>query len=134
MVSYSNGLFCCRDVDHHNEDALLHYGKCSFHGTPLSTKEIWYGEIKGKFTRTKTIQDEHTEDIFEKWKKREVSKNSWTVPIEVIKEREFDLSPKNPNGVSGEEMQSPEKILAEIEQNQKQVEEFLTSLKNALKT
>ena len=99
-----------------------------------STKEIWYGEIKGKFTRTKTIQDEHTEDIFEKWKKREVSKNSWTVPIEVIKEREFDLSPKNPNGVSGEEMQSPEKILAEIEQNQKQVEEFLTSLKNALKT
>jgi type I restriction enzyme M protein len=98
-----------------------------------STKEIWYGELKGKFTRTKTIQDEHVGEIFEKWKNRALSENSWVVPIEAIKERDYDISPKNPNNGASSGHSSPDEILGDIEKNQLEIGEILLSLKAKLK-
>lgn len=98
-----------------------------------STKEIWFGEVKGKFTKKQTIQDKSVEEIFEKWKKREISENSWTVPIDVIKERGYDLSPKNPTLASVDEMLSPNAILGEMEKNQKEIDNVLASLKETIK-
>lgn len=85
------------------------------------TKEIWYGEIEGKFTKKKVITDEHLESIFKKWKKREVSENSWIVKIDEIKERGFDISPKNPNKAKEEKLPEPKEILKMIDKNQKEV-------------
>jgi len=98
-----------------------------------STKEIWYGEVKGKFTKKKTIKDEHLEDVFEKWKKREISESSWVVPIEKIKERGYDISPKNPNGGDSDTLLTPNEILKEIEQNQREIDKIASSLKDILK-
>jgi len=98
-----------------------------------STKEIWYGEIKGKFTKKQNIRDEHFEDIFEWWKKRRVSENSWVVPIEKIKEHGYDISPKNPNGGDSGVLLAPDEILKEIENNQREIDKVALSLKEILK-
>lgn len=98
-----------------------------------STKEIWYGEVNGKFTKKQNIQDEHTEDVFKKWKKREVSDTSWIVSIDEIKKRGYDLSPKNPTLANVDEILSPDVILGEIEKNQRDINDVLSSLKAVLK-
>ena len=98
-----------------------------------STKDIWYGEITGKFTKKITMQDEHFEDVFKKWQKREVSDTSWVVPIEDIKERGYDISPKNPNGTDEEELLAPEEILKEMAKNQKEIDGVITTLQKMIK-
>src|SRR3989338_1827796 len=60
------------------------------------TKDIWYYELRGKFTRTKPINDSDLKDWRKKFQKREVSDVSWTVSVEDVKN--YDLSAKNPNG------------------------------------
>ena len=97
-----------------------------------STKEIWYGEVRGKFTKTKTIQDEHIEEIFEKWKKRKVSDTSWVVSIETIKEREYDLTPRNPILASVDALSSPTEILKEIKNRQGEIDREVMSIHNSL--
>ncbi len=97
-----------------------------------ATKEIWYGEVQGKFTKKKTITDDLLEEVFEKWKKREVSDTSWIVPVETIRERGWDISPKNPNGAESEALLPPTEIIGEMEKNQREIETLLTSLKKAV--
>ena len=96
------------------------------------TKEIWFGEVKGKFTKKQIIQDDHLAEVFEKWKKHEVSDSSWVVPIENIKVRGYDLSPKNPTLANVDVLLAPDVILDEIEKNQREIDGALTSLKDLL--
>ena len=98
-----------------------------------STKEIWYGEVNGKFTKKKNILDEHTEEVFEKWKKHEISDTSWVVSIEDIKKRGFDLSPKNPHRAESAALLPPNEILEEIGKSQHEIDDVLSSLKSVLK-
>lgn len=97
-----------------------------------STKEIWYGEVIGKFTKKQKMQDSDFEEIFEKWKKREISKNSWLVSIDEIKERGFDLSPKNPNEVKEKELLKPLELVNELRTNNKDIADMLNSLEKDL--
>ena len=98
-----------------------------------STKEIWYGEVKGKFTKKQTMQDASFEEIFEKWKKREISDSSWVIPIETIKERNYNLSPKNPTLADVDVLLAPTNILDEIEKNQREIDSVVVSLRNVVK-
>src|SRR3989338_5115811 len=97
-----------------------------------ATKEIWYGEVQGKFTKKKIIQDENLQEVFEKWKKREVSDTSWIVPVETIKEGGYDISPKNPTSADIAALLPPAEIIGEIEKNQQEIDALLTSLKKAV--
>lgn len=97
-----------------------------------ATKEIWYGEVQGKFTKKKTVQDEHLQDIFEKWKRREVSNTSWIVSVDTIKEHGWDISPKNPSSVENEVLLPPAEIIIKIEDKQKEIKLILASLKSEL--
>jgi type I restriction enzyme M protein len=97
-----------------------------------STKDIWYGEIKGKFTKKKIILDSHLEDVFKKWQKREVSENTWITPIEEIQKRNFDISPKNPNKLAEEELPEPEELIKRIAKSQKEAEQILNNIKKIL--
>lgn len=98
-----------------------------------STKEIWYGEVQGKFTKKMTIQNEHLEDVLAKQKTREVSDSSWIVSIDEIKAKNFDISPKNPNNDDNATLLPPEKIIREIESNGQEVVKLVASLKELLK-
>lgn len=98
-----------------------------------STKEIWYGELNGKFTKKQKMHDSDAETVFTKWQKREVSENSWIVSIDEIKARGYDLSPKNQNSADVDEHLSPADLLVEIQKNQTEIDNILSSLNEILK-
>jgi len=96
------------------------------------TKEIWYGEVSGKFTKKKIIFDSHLEEIFRKWQKREISENTWITPIEEIKKRNSDISPRNPNRLVREKIPEPKELFECITQSQKEVENTINNIKKLL--
>lgn len=97
------------------------------------TKEIWYGEVDGKFTKKKIILESHLDDVFSKWKKREVSENTWITSIEEIQKRNFDVSPKNPNKLIDEELLEPQELLKQIVRSHIEIEQILSNIKKILK-
>jgi type I restriction enzyme M protein len=66
-----------------------------------ATRSVWYYELTNdglelKSTR-KPIPGDQIPDFLNKWQTRADGDNSWTVPIEAIKRRDYDLSARNPN-------------------------------------
>ena len=96
------------------------------------TKEIWYGEVVGKFTKKKIIQDSHLTDVFAKWERREVSDASWVVPIGKIKERGYDLTPRNPTLADVDEQISPDEVISQITNRQKEIEKEIEAIRDNL--
>ncbi len=98
-----------------------------------STKEVWFGELKGNFTRTQPIQEEDLKDIFTLWKKRAKSDHSWVVPIEAIKENGYSLSVKNTNSIANEDADKTEKeLLHSIKTSLKDAEKISADLEKIL--
>jgi type I restriction enzyme M protein len=65
------------------------------------TNSVWFYELTNdgfelKQTR-KPIEGEQISDFLAKWQKRIEGDNSWTVPVEQIIGKSYDLSAKNPN-------------------------------------
>lgn len=102
----------------------------------LPTKEIWYYELtppNGKnYTKNNSIKDEHLEDAYKKWQKREISENSWIVKVEDIIENEYDLSAKNPNRIKPIEYPKPEELHSNIFQKEKAIENILNEIYQVL--
>lgn len=96
------------------------------------TREIWFGEVEGKFTKKRVIQDQHLEDVMKKWKKRETSENTWITSIDEIQKRNFNISPKNPNKLAEEELPEPEELLKRILESHKETEQILNNIKKNL--
>lgn len=94
-----------------------------------STKDIWYYEIDlwRKLTKNKPIHYEEIQEIAEFLKERKISKNSWIVKVEDIKD--YDLSAKNPNKNSEKILRKPEEIISEIEKNNIEIEKNVKELK-----
>ncbi len=103
-----------------------------FEKTGQPTKEIWYYELEGKFTKKNRIKDEHFKDALKKFKNREISENSWIVSIEEIKKRDYDLTPKNPNKKEEIEYREPEEILKEIEEVDLKIGDIIKEIKSML--
>jgi hypothetical protein len=68
------------------------------------TKEVWYYQMQlpvgfTTYTKTKPIKDAEFEPIKKWWNNRKLDKtsNAWSVSIEDIKNRNFNLDIKNPN-------------------------------------
>ncbi len=100
-----------------------------FEKTGVPTKEIWYYELEGKFTKVQRIKDEHFKDALEKFEKREVSENSWIVSIEDIVKNNYDLTAKNPNKKDEIEYKEPQEIVFEIENIDYEIERILKEIK-----
>jgi type I restriction enzyme M protein len=103
-----------------------------FEKSGMPTKEIWYYELEGKFTKKNKIKDKDFEDALKKFEKREISENSWIVGIEEIKKRDYDLTPKNPNKKEEIEYREPEEILKEIEEVDFEIKGIIKEIKNFL--
>ena len=102
------------------------------------TKEIWYYEVNPppgmkNYTKTRPIRDVDLEDCFKKWQKREISENSWIVKIEDIIKNNYDLSAKNPNKTKMSTYELPEKIVEEIANKEKEIENLIIEIKKILK-
>jgi len=96
------------------------------------TKQIWYGEVEGKFTKKKIIQDSSFDEVFQKWQKKEVSGNSWVISIEELKKKGFDISPKNPIKVIETKLPEPKTIIEKILNNQKEVDHIIRQIQKNL--
>lgn len=99
-----------------------------------STKDIWFGELKGDFTKVNVIKDSDVEDIFEKWRKREVSETSWIKTIDEIKEDNYVLSPRNPASIEASYSAIDEdNLIANIEAEIKEIHSIVKDISKIYK-
>jgi len=100
------------------------------------TKKIWYYELippnRESYTKANPVKDEHLIDCYEKWKNREVSENSWIVSIEEIRERDYDLTARNPNKKHESLYVEPEELVESILEKERQILEVLEEFRNIL--
>ena len=101
------------------------------------TKQVWYYEVRPRgrerFTKTEPLTLADFEEFFKLRKKRADSENSWTVTIDEIKERNYDLKAVNPHRVAQVDTRTPAELLAEIEQRNTELNAALADLRQALK-
>ena len=124
VVSLPQGLFTA--VGTSNKTDLLFFER----GKP--TKDVWYYELTGKFTKTKPIKDSDLEDCWQKFQKRAVSENSWIISAEELKKRNYDFTDKNPNHKEELIHKSPKELVEEIEEKEEKVEKILAEIKRLL--
>ena len=101
------------------------------------TERIWYYELRpyGDKSITKTqrlLKLEHFNEFFELLPTRKASENSWTVTIEEIKARNYDLKATNPNRIEQTDTRTPTDLLAEIEHQNTTLTTALTNLRKTL--
>ncbi len=116
-----------------------------FFERPGPTKEIWYYELPlpeglKKFSKGNPIKDEHFEEAYRLWKawdayrkgegQREacLSKYSWIVSAEEIKQRGYDLTARNPNRRDELEFPSPMELVANIYEREREIISLLDEL------
>ena len=85
-----------------------------------------------KNTKANPIEDEDLKDCYEKWKKREISKYSWIVPVEEIVKRDYDLTVRNPNRKEETVTKSPEELVASALEKEKQILDILEEIQDLL--
>ena len=119
-----------------------------FFDRPGPTEEIWYYELplpKGlkKFSKGSPIQDEHLDKARELWSqwnayrhgeadRPEATDHSWIVPAEDIKERNYDLTARNPNRPEGEELPMPMEIVASLAEKEREILSIVQELDELL--
>jgi type I restriction enzyme M protein len=96
------------------------------------TKDVWYYEVQGKFTKGKPITDAALEDCWQKFQKRAESDQSWIVSAEELKKRGFDLTAKNPNGKTNLSYRPPAELVREIEEKEKKIATVLGEIKRQI--
>ena len=99
-----------------------------FFERPGPTEEVWYYEMAlpeglKKFSKGSPVQDEHFRQAQELWAawdacrrgeapRPEPTHNSWIVPAGEFRERDYDLSARNPNQAALERYRRPAEITA----------------------
>ena len=101
------------------------------------TKKVWYYEVlpvgRDRFTKTAPLTLSHFDDFFKLIGRRRDSEHSWTVSIDEIKERNFDLKAANPNRKEDMDTRTPADLLAEIEKHNVELKKALTELRRTLR-
>lgn len=120
-----------------------------FFERPGPTREIWYYELPlpeglKKFSKGNPIQDEHFDEARRLWRAwdayrkgegpREacLSERSWIVSSEEIKEREYDLTARNPNRPEEEALPSPVEIVAGLLEKEREILGIVEELNEVL--
>lgn len=96
------------------------------------TKQIWYGEVEGKFTKKKTIQDSSFDGVYKKWQKKEIADNSWVMTIEDLRKNNLDLSPKNPIKKEDEILLEPKEIINKLKEINNEITEQINNLEKII--
>lgn len=102
------------------------------------TKEIWYYEMPlpeglKNFSKTKSIKPEYFEECKKLWEKKELSNQSWIVPVEEVIKNNYNLDVNNPNTKAEFEHLPPEELIAKIEDSEKTVIALLSEIKGLIK-
>lgn len=100
------------------------------------TRSVWFYELTNdgfelKSTR-RPIEGEQISDFLNKWEKKGEGKNSWTVPVEEILERGYDLSAKNPNRQDDYEHRPALGLVQSIKAKEERIMDILGELEGIL--
>jgi type I restriction enzyme M protein len=98
------------------------------------TKEIFYWEMPlpeglKNFSKSKPIKSEYFEEAKKIWQTKELTEQSWIVPVEEIIKNNFNLDVKNPNKKAEFEHLPPEELIEIIENKEKELVKKLESIK-----
>lgn len=94
------------------------------------TKAIWYYDLSDlNITKKQPLTLEHFDDFFKLLPERAAGERSWTVPMEEIEARNYDIKAVNPNRKSVEDTRTPEELIAIIEEQQAEIARAIAKLK-----
>lgn len=99
------------------------------------TTDIWYYEVAPpyKLTKNKPILYEHLEEFIDLYPERRTTDNSWTLTAQEIAKSGYDLSAKNPANQKEIVHVAPEKIVLELQSNEKEICELINEVNQLLK-
>jgi type I restriction enzyme M protein len=100
------------------------------------TEDIWYYELplpagRKQYTKTIPLKYEEFQECQNLWASRLSGRNCWIVKKSEIKN--FNLDIKNPNKDPDVERQAPEKLLAQIEDKERDILNLISELKKLLR-
>ncbi len=95
------------------------------------TRKVWYYDLSNiHITKKQPLTAEHFEDFFKLLPERTSSEHSWSVPMEEIKAKNYDLKAVNPNRKREEDTRTPEEFLSLIEAQEREISSALAALRN----
>ncbi|MBZ7928569.1 N-6 DNA methylase [Campylobacter molothri] len=94
------------------------------------TKDVYYYELipPYKLTKNKPLEYTHFDEFLKCYKDRKITANSYLVSLEELKNRNYDLSAKNPNVKEEKSLREVEEILEELKQNQDKAKELFAGI------
>jgi type I restriction enzyme M protein len=98
------------------------------------SKKLWYYQLNAgrNMGKTNSLNESDLEDFIKLSKSQKLSYNSWTIDIDSINKDTLDLGASNPNIVEEVDERTPEEIISEIEEIDKQSAEALKKIKDFL--
>ena len=125
--------------------AILDLPKGAFLGTGVqtvtlffekgeSTEKIWYYQLNvgRNMGKTNSLNESDLEDFIKLAKIQELSDNSWSIDINNINKETLDLGVQNPNIVEEIDERTPEQIISEIKELDKQNSDIIKKIKELL--
>ena len=85
------------------------------------------------FSKSKPIKSEYFEEAKRIWGTKELTEQSWMVPVEEIIKNNYNLDVKNPNKKAEFEHLPPEELIAKIEESEKTITTLLSEIKGLIK-
>jgi len=94
------------------------------------TERTWYYDLSDiKVGKKSPLTLQHFEEFFLLLPDRADSNHSWTVTIDEIRERNYDLKAVNPHAKSNEDTRTPAELLDLIEAKGREVAEAVAALR-----
>ena len=98
-----------------------------------STERVWYYDLSDvKVAKRNPLTLAYFDEYFRLLPEREESEHSWSVGIEEIRAKNYDLKAVNPNRRVETDTRTPTELIAEIEAKGREVDEAVASLKRML--
>lgn len=97
------------------------------------TEKIWYYDLSHvKVTKRQPLTSAHFAEFFKLLPKRADSENSWSIGIETIKEKNYDLKAVNPNRKIEIDTRTPAELVNSIEARGKEIADALAELRKSI--
>lgn len=101
------------------------------------TKKIWYYEVlpkkRERFAKTTPLTADDFGEFFKLIGRRVESARSWTVSVDEIRERNYDLKAVNPHRKVTVDLRTPDELVAEIELHNIELKKAVTEMRRALR-
>jgi len=129
IVSLPGGVFTAAGAG--VKTNLLFFRKPS--GSEPTTQAVWYYDLSDiKVGKRTPFTLDKFDDFFRLLPERGDSERSWTVPVDALREKGYDLKAVNPNAKVEEDNRTPEQLLDEIEARGREVAEIIAQLRRTL--